>query len=103
MPAKQSSSGWKEKSIISPEAAILEIVKPDRSLDIRGLVCPFTFVKAKLAMESMEVGQVLEIVLDCEEASRSIPRAMKEHGQTLLKTEKITDRDWILLIRKEKE
>lgn len=81
----------------------LETITPDKRIDIRGLVCPFTFVKAKLAIESMEIGQVLEILLDYEEASRSIPRAMKEHGHALLKAEKITDRDWVLLIQKEKE
>lgn len=75
----------------------------DKRIDIRGLVCPYTFVKAKLAIESMEVGQVLEILLDHKEASRSIPRSMTEHGHTLLRTEKLTDRDWVLLIRKERE
>jgi tRNA 2-thiouridine synthesizing protein A len=81
----------------------MNTVKPDKSIDIKGLVCPNTFVKAKLAIESMEIGQVLEIILDYEEASRSIPRSMIEHGHTLLRIEKITDRDWILLIRKEKD
>ena len=76
---------------------------PDKRIDIRGIVCPYTFVKAKLAIESMEIGQVLEILLDYEEASRSIPKAMTEHGHTLVSREKIADRDWILHIRKEKE
>lgn len=75
----------------------------NRRIDIRGLVCPYTFVKAKLAMEDMEVGEVLEILLDYEEASRSIPKSMEDHGQKVLKVEKTTDTDWVLLIRKEKE
>jgi TusA-related sulfurtransferase len=81
----------------------LKTVIPDNGIDIRGLVCPHTFVKAKLAMETMEIGQVLEILLDYEEASRSIPQSMKEYGHTLLRTEKVTDSDWVLLVRKEKE
>ena len=76
---------------------------PDKHINIKGLVCPYTFVKAKLAIESMEVGQVLEILLDYEEASRSIPKSMEDHGQTVLKTEKINETDWILQIRKDKE
>lgn len=75
----------------------------DKSINIKGLVCPYTFVKAKLAIESMEVGQVLEIVLDYEEASRSIPKSMEDHGQKVLKVEKINDTDWRLLIRKDRE
>jgi tRNA 2-thiouridine synthesizing protein A len=76
---------------------------PDRSINIKGLVCPYTFVKAKLAIEAMEVGQVLEILLDYEEASRSIPKSMEDHGQKVLKVEKINDTDWVLQIRKEKD
>ncbi|MBI5073992.1 MAG: sulfurtransferase TusA family protein [Nitrospirae bacterium] len=81
----------------------MNTIKPDITIDIRGLTCPYTFVKAKLAMEAMEMGQVLEILLDHEEACESIPKAMTEHGHTLLRTEKVGDRDWTLLIRKERE
>jgi tRNA 2-thiouridine synthesizing protein A len=81
----------------------MEKVTPDRSINIKGLVCPYTFVKAKLAIEAMEVGQVLEILLDYEEASRSIPKSMEDHGQKVLKVEKINDTDWVLQIRKEKD
>jgi len=80
-----------------------EDIKPDKSIDIKGLVCPFTFVKSKLAIEDMEVGKVLEIILDYEEASRSIPKSMEDHGQVVLDVEKINDTDWRLLIRKEKD
>jgi TusA-related sulfurtransferase len=78
-------------------------ITPDKSINIKGLVCPYTFVKAKLAIESLEVGQTLEILLDYEEASRSIPKSMEDHGQKVLKVEKINETDWILQIKKEKE
>lgn len=81
----------------------MEKNKPDKSIDIKGLVCPYTFVKSKLAIESMEIGQVLEIILDYEEASRNIPKSMEDHGQTVLKAEKLNDTDWVLLIRKDKD
>ncbi|HYA31539.1 MAG TPA: sulfurtransferase TusA family protein [Thermodesulfovibrionales bacterium] len=81
----------------------MEETRIDRKLNIKGLVCPYTFVKSKLAVEDMEVGQTLEILLDYEEASRSIPKSMEDHGQRVLKVEKINDTDWIIQIRKEKE
>lgn len=81
----------------------MEDVKPDRSINIKGLVCPYTFVKAKLAIEDMDLGQVLEILLDYEEASRSIPKSMEDHGHKVLKVEKINETDWIIAVRKEKE
>lgn len=83
------------------EESAMEEIKPDTSINIKGLVCPYTFVKAKLAMEDLEVGKVLEIILDYEEASRSIPKSMEDHGQTVLAVDKINETDWRLLIRKE--
>ncbi len=77
--------------------------RPDRSINIKGLVCPHTFVRAKLAVEDMEVGEVLEILLDYPEAARSIPKSMEDHGQKVLKVEKINETDWVLLIKKEKD
>ncbi len=81
----------------------MDSVVPDKIINIKGLVCPYTFVKAKLAVESMEVGQVLEILLDYEEASRSIPKSMEDHGQKVLKVEKVNETDWVLQIKKEKD
>ena len=81
----------------------MEKITPDKSINIKGLVCPYTFVKSKLAIESMEVGQILEILLDSEEASRNIPKSMEDHGQKVLKVEKINNTDWILQIKKEKD
>lgn len=81
----------------------MEDIKIDKKINIKGLVCPYTFVKSKLAIEDMEVGEVLEILLDYEEAARSVPKSMEELGQKVLKVEKINDTDWVLLIRKDKE
>lgn len=77
--------------------------KTDKTLNIKGVVCPYTLVKSKLAVEDIEVGQILEILLDYPEASESIPKAMLNYGHTVLKVEKINSTDWIIRIRKEVE
>ncbi len=81
----------------------MQDIRPDKSINIKGLVCPYTFVKSKLAIEEMAVGEVLEILLDYPEATRSIPKSMEDHGHRVLKVEKINDTDWIILVRKERE
>lgn len=81
----------------------MDEILADKKIDIRGLVCPYTFVKSKLAIEAMEVGQVLEILLDYPEATNSIPKSMEDHGQKVLRVEKINDKDWVIVIRKDKE
>jgi TusA-related sulfurtransferase len=66
-------------------------------------VCPYTLVKSKLAVEEVEVGQVVEILLDYPEAADSIPKAMLNYGNTVLGVEKINPKEWKILIRKEIE
>ena len=75
--------------------------KVDKKLDIRGVVCPYTLVKSKLAVEDVEVGQVVEILLDYPEAVTSIPKAMENYGNKVLNVEKISSTEWKILIKKE--
>jgi TusA-related sulfurtransferase len=81
----------------------MEETKIDKKLDIRGEVCPYTLVKSKLGVESIEVGQIIEIILDYPEASESIPKAMLNYGHSVLKVEKSNPKEWIVQVRKEVE
>ncbi|GBD97913.1 MAG TPA: sulfurtransferase TusA family protein [Nitrospirae bacterium] len=81
----------------------MEDIKIDKKLDIRGEVCPYTLVKSKLGVEDIEVGQVIEIILDYPEAAKSIPAAMLNYGHSVLKVEKINPKEWIIQIKKEVE
>ena len=78
-------------------------VKADKKLDIRGEVCPYTLVKSKLGVEAIEVGQIIEILLDYPEAADSIPKAMLNYGHSVLKVDKINEKEWIVQVRKEVE
>ena len=80
-----------------------EEIKPDRRINIKGLVCPYTFVKAKLAVEDVWKWERCLRYSLITRRHRSIPKSMEDHGQKVLKVEKINDTDWILVIRKEKE
>jgi len=73
----------------------------DKRINIKGVVCPYTLVKSKLAIEDLEVGQVLEVLLDYPEASESIPKAMLNYGHSVLKVDKINETDWVIQIKKE--
>lgn len=74
-------------------------IKPDEVLDLKGVVCPTTFVKTKLKLEEMKSGQILEITVDDGEPIRNVPRAVKEEGHQILKVEKL-DGHFKLLIKK---
>ncbi|MDP6494629.1 MAG: sulfurtransferase TusA family protein [Dehalococcoidia bacterium] len=75
--------------------------EPDETLDLRGLLCPNNFVQTKLKLEEMDVGRVLEVVLDDGEAMRDIPRSVKEDGNRIVGVEKLADSSYKLLIRKD--
>lgn len=78
-------------------------LKADRTLDIRGEVCPLTFVRSKLALEKMAPGEVLEIIVDHQPAAVSVPRSMEREGQTVLGVEQVGEGQWRLLVRKDRE
>jgi TusA-related sulfurtransferase len=74
----------------------------DRELDIRGEVCPFTFVKSKLVLEQMELGQVLRVILDYPPSVENVPKSMREEGQEILAINQLDNNTWEILIRKVK-
>ena len=74
-------------------------IKPGSVLDLRGVVCPNNFVRAKLKLEEMRSGEILEIIIDDGEPIKNVPRSIKEEGHQILKAEKI-DNCWRLLIKK---
>ncbi len=76
-------------------------IKPDHEIDIKGDVCPYTFVKSKLKIESMAPGEVLRIVTDHEPATVNVPRSMEGEGHEVLAwPRKINDSDWEFFIKK---
>ncbi len=80
----------------------MQEVKVDQELDIRGEVCPFTFVKSKLVLEDMKEGEVLKVIIDYPPSAENVPKSMREEGQEVIAVNKVGDRLWEILIRKRK-
>jgi TusA-related sulfurtransferase len=72
----------------------------DTELDLKGEVCPYTFVKSKLAIEEMLAGQVLRIIVDYEPATKNVPRSMENEGNEVLDIDKLNESDWQIVVRK---
>ncbi len=75
-------------------------IKVDRKIDIRGEICPYTFVKSKLAIEDLDSGQVLEVILDHDPAAENVPRSMESDGHKILEVKKTGKTEWRILIEK---
>ena len=75
----------------------------ERELDLRGEVCPYTFVRTRLALEEMALGAVLAVLVDHEPATRNIPRSAREWGQEVAAVEPIGDRLWRITLVKQRD
>ena len=79
--------------------AEVEFQEDDR-VDITDVNCPVTFVKAKVALEELDEGQVLQVHLNNGEPVQNVPRSLKEEGHEILKLEDNGDGTFELYVRK---
>ena len=69
----------------------------DEELDLRGVMCPFNFVKTKLRLEDMADGAILTVTLDHGDPLKNVPASVEMEGHTVLKIEPLEShaRLWI--------
>jgi tRNA 2-thiouridine synthesizing protein A len=73
------------------------------TIDLRGVSCPTNFVKAKLALEEVATGDLVEILLDDGEAVKNVPRSLKGEGHKLLGLQESAEGHYLLTIEKGEE
>lgn len=64
-------------------------------IDITREVCPMTYVRVKLAIETLDDGATLEVLLRGAEPLKNVPRSAREDGHEVLS---LTERDGISLL-----
>ena len=77
-----------------------ESVQVDEELNLRGEVCPYTFVKSKLALEDMEPGKVLRVIVDNPESAENVPRSLANEGNEVLGVGPLGEEAWSILVKK---
>jgi len=77
-----------------------EDVQVHRELDLKGEVCPYTFVKSKLILETMAPGEVLRVIVDYPPATGNVPRSMESEGHKVLAVNPAGDGVWEIIVRK---
>ncbi len=73
------------------ETKIDELPEADFFIDITDQVCPLTFVKTKLLIESMPAGKLAEVRLKGAEPLENVPRSVEEHGHEILALRPVSD------------
>ena len=72
----------------------------DSALDLRGVLCPINWVRAKLALEELPEGESLVVILDDGEPIRNVPRSVKEDGHRVTGVEKEGNDAYRITIRR---
>jgi len=67
--------------------------------DLRPEVCPMTFVKAKIHLDSIPPGERLELILKPGEQLKNVPRSLKSEGHTI-ETVRQDDEGFHLVVRR---
>ncbi|MCW8305416.1 sulfurtransferase TusA family protein [Acidiphilium sp. PA] len=79
---------------------ILDLPAHDRAIDITAETCPMTFVRTRLALDSLPAGAVLLVRLKGDDPRANVPRAAADQGHDLLDMFDLDDGSAILVIRK---
>ncbi|MSP16116.1 MAG: sulfurtransferase TusA family protein [Myxococcales bacterium] len=69
-------------------------------LDLRGEVCPYTFVRTKLRLEELGPGARIAVLIDHESASRSVPKSVREWGQRVEEVRELVPGLFVIVIEK---
>ena len=67
-----------------------QIAKSDRILDLRGVSCPWSILKAKSQLIGMEPGEVLEVLATDPLMSEDFPKVLGRSGHQVIQ---IVDED----------
>jgi len=68
--------------------------------DLRGVVCPMNFVKAKIALEDLAKGATLRLLLDDGEPVRNVPTSLSSEGHGVLRQDRAPEGHWIVEVKK---
>jgi TusA-related sulfurtransferase len=79
---------------------VSESERVDEELHLHGEVCPYTFVKSKLALEDMQPGQILRVIVDNPESAENVPRSLANEGNEVLSVGQAGGGSWSILVRK---
>jgi sulfite reductase (ferredoxin) len=69
-------------------------------LDLRGVECPFNYVKAKYKLREMDVGSILVITIDGEESIRSVPQSLRDDGHEVIDIQETEEGVYNVIVRK---
>ena len=68
-------------------------------IDLRGVICPYNFVKTKLKVDTLEIGVQVTVLLDDGDPIHNVPTSIMNEGHQVLTQEKV-DQYYRIVIQK---
>jgi TusA-related sulfurtransferase len=76
-----------------------EAFQVDKELNLKGKICPYTFIESMLTLEEMETNRILRVIVDYPPAVCDVPRSLKNEGYEIIEVSPINETDWAILVR----
>lgn len=73
-----------------------------KQLDLRGVFCPVTLIRTKMALRELAVGDVITVTLDKLDAVEDMPPALEKDGQKVLDVRQLSEKEWEVDVQKVK-
>jgi len=74
-------------------------LKIHRELNLKGKICPYTFIDSMLTLEEMASGEILRVIVDYPPAACDVPKSLKNEGYEVLEVKKINGTDWAIIVK----
>ena len=69
-------------------------------LNLKGEVCPMTFVKTKLAIEKLNSGEKLKVIFNSSEAKINVPKSLKELNYKVITINDVDKNNFYIIVEK---
>ena len=69
-------------------------------INLRGEVCPMTFVKTRLALEKVGYGERIKVMFDSKEAETNVPKSLEELNHKIIQIDKLDQKNFYIIIEK---
>ena len=69
-------------------------------LNLKGEICPMTFVKTKLAIEKLNSGERIKVIFNSSEAKINVPKSLKELNYKVIAINDIDKNNFYIVIEK---
>ena len=70
-----------------------------QELNLKGGICPYTFIESMLALEEMKPDEILRVILDYPPAVCDVPRSLENEGYEVLAVTPVNETDWAVWVR----